>query len=313
MTRPSRMTTTRSAMPIDLGQLRADHQDGDAAVGEPADDPVDFDLGADIDAARRLVEDQDACRQCAPTREQDLLLVAAGQVGTERARGGDPGGADLLQGRSFSRPASMDPRALTAPSVRAHDVGGTDRLQNEPSRLRSSVSRPTPRRSHGRRCGCAPFRRRARSRRISCGGCRRSHGASSVRPAPTMPAEPEDLARAHLEGDVAHLLPGRRDVSTLERCRSDHAAAGGFRETCPAAAGRPSCGSAPSRSMSATARVPTTCRPSEPSRGRRSRRSPRAGARYRRGDAAIAQAGACWRTGSSPRVRKSPPSARRGR
>ena len=48
----------------DLGQLGGDHDDRLALPGEVVEQPVDFALGADVDAARRLVEDQDlACRR----------------------------------------------------------------------------------------------------------------------------------------------------------------------------------------------------------------------------------------------------------
>ncbi len=39
--------------------------------------PVDLDLGADIDPARRFVEDEDARLGQHPFRQHDLLLIAA--------------------------------------------------------------------------------------------------------------------------------------------------------------------------------------------------------------------------------------------
>ena len=42
-----------------LLHVAGDHQDGDAGVGERAHQLVDLALGADVDAARRLVEDHD--------------------------------------------------------------------------------------------------------------------------------------------------------------------------------------------------------------------------------------------------------------
>ena len=42
---------------------------------------VHLDLGADVDAARRLVDDQDLRPQREPARQHDLLLIAAGEVG----------------------------------------------------------------------------------------------------------------------------------------------------------------------------------------------------------------------------------------
>ena len=64
----------------DLRQVGRDDEDRDAAVGEIVDDRIDLRLGADIDAARRLVEDQrPSAAVCKQARQQHLLLVAAGQ------------------------------------------------------------------------------------------------------------------------------------------------------------------------------------------------------------------------------------------
>ena len=46
-------------------------------VGERAQQLVDFALGADVDAARRLVEKQDVAVAHEPFGDDDLLLVAA--------------------------------------------------------------------------------------------------------------------------------------------------------------------------------------------------------------------------------------------
>ena len=63
-----------------LGQLGGDHQDGDAGRGQLVDQPVDLELGADVDAAGRLVQDQDARLARQPAGEHHLLLVAAGEL-----------------------------------------------------------------------------------------------------------------------------------------------------------------------------------------------------------------------------------------
>ena len=55
---PPRMTSTRSAMPMISGSSRGDDDDSHAGCGQLVDDTVDFRLGADIDPAGRLVEDQ---------------------------------------------------------------------------------------------------------------------------------------------------------------------------------------------------------------------------------------------------------------
>ena len=48
---------------------------------------VNLDLGADVDAARRLVDDQHLRPQRQPARQHHLLLIAAGEVGDELLRG----------------------------------------------------------------------------------------------------------------------------------------------------------------------------------------------------------------------------------
>ncbi|BAB51502.1 mll4969 [Mesorhizobium japonicum MAFF 303099] len=62
-----------------LLHVAGDHQHGDAGIGQGAHQPVDFRLGADVDAARRLVEDHHLRVHGQPLAEHDLLLVAARQ------------------------------------------------------------------------------------------------------------------------------------------------------------------------------------------------------------------------------------------
>ena len=52
----------------------------DAARGEAVELLVDLALGADVDAARRLVEQQQARLERQPLAEGHLLLVAAGEI-----------------------------------------------------------------------------------------------------------------------------------------------------------------------------------------------------------------------------------------
>ena len=55
---------------------------------EPVDDGVDLVLGADVDAAGRLVEDQHVGIGEQPLRQHDLLLVAAGELADGRHHAG---------------------------------------------------------------------------------------------------------------------------------------------------------------------------------------------------------------------------------
>ena len=80
-----------------LGQLGRDHQDRHAVAREPAHEVVDAGLGADVDAAGRLVEDQDAAAAIAshlasttfcwlpPDRKRTSCSSERARSSTERA------------------------------------------------------------------------------------------------------------------------------------------------------------------------------------------------------------------------------------
>ena len=77
----------RVAEPEDLLQLGGDEQHRHAVVGESDDELLDLGLGADVDAAGRLVEDQQLGLGDQPAGQQHLLLVAAAEVAHELRRG----------------------------------------------------------------------------------------------------------------------------------------------------------------------------------------------------------------------------------
>ena len=88
---PRRARTSATSRPLahhqdavahaqDLRQLARDHQDRQALLRELAHQAVDLGLGADVDAAGRLVQDQDARLGREPFAEHHLLLVAAGEL-----------------------------------------------------------------------------------------------------------------------------------------------------------------------------------------------------------------------------------------
>ena len=62
-----------------LGQLGRHHHDGEPVGGQRRHQPVHLGLGADVDAAGRLVDDQQFRVGGQPLGQHDLLLVAAGQ------------------------------------------------------------------------------------------------------------------------------------------------------------------------------------------------------------------------------------------
>ena len=71
---------------IDLGQIGRDHDDPGAVLQQRADQPIDFRLGADVDADCRLVEDEKLGAVIEPFADDDLLLIAARQAGGAGAR-----------------------------------------------------------------------------------------------------------------------------------------------------------------------------------------------------------------------------------
>src|SRR6056297_6026 len=73
----------------DLRQLAADHDHRDAALGELMDEEVDLALRADVDAARGLVQDQDPGIAQQDLGDDQLLLVAAGQLAGEGVQAAD--------------------------------------------------------------------------------------------------------------------------------------------------------------------------------------------------------------------------------
>jgi len=68
-----------------LGQFRRNDNDRLAFVYQFADQLVDFAFGADIDATRWLIENQDVRIADQPFGDDDLLLVAAGQIADQLA------------------------------------------------------------------------------------------------------------------------------------------------------------------------------------------------------------------------------------
>ena len=120
-----------------LLHVAGDHQDGDAAVGEGPHQVVDLVLRADVDAARRLVEDHHLGPHREPFGQHDLLLVAARQRGRggRRGRGLDAQGAALAL-RVLGRPAVLHQRAARiGDEVRQGDVVSDRILEDEPRSL----------------------------------------------------------------------------------------------------------------------------------------------------------------------------------
>ena len=81
--RPSRMTRIRVQSPASSASSDETTTTPSPAAARSPISAVDLGLGADVDAARRLVEQQHPASAQQPAGEHDLLLVAAGELAHE--------------------------------------------------------------------------------------------------------------------------------------------------------------------------------------------------------------------------------------
>ena len=100
VTRPWHMTITRSLMPIISGISDEIIRIPMPFLGQVAHQGVDFSLGAHVDAAGRLIHDQQLRLSAQPLGEHDLLLVATAQVADSlrNAGRGNRKGVDVMVG-----------------------------------------------------------------------------------------------------------------------------------------------------------------------------------------------------------------------
>src|SRR5215212_5901640 len=63
-----------------LLELRGNHQDPQAAIGELVDEALNLGLGPNVDAPCRFVEQQERGIQAKPARQQNFLLVPAREL-----------------------------------------------------------------------------------------------------------------------------------------------------------------------------------------------------------------------------------------
>ena len=59
-----------------LGHVGSDQQHRDAVARDTGDQLVNLDFGLDVDADRRLIDDQDVSLRGQPFRDRDLLLIS---------------------------------------------------------------------------------------------------------------------------------------------------------------------------------------------------------------------------------------------
>ena len=131
----------------DLGQLGGDDQDGHAVAGQLGEQAVDLGLGADVDPAGRLVDDEQRRLAGQPLGQHDLLLVAARE---QRDRAGDPAVLDLealgpVGGeRALGARPKMRPSRSRRPSEASAMLCAMDISMTRPCWRRSSGTKPMP-------------------------------------------------------------------------------------------------------------------------------------------------------------------------
>ena len=190
------------------------------------DDLVDLRLAADVDAARRLVEQQDVGVLMQQPADRHLLLIPARErahrlpraSGRERAARESSGAC----ARAWRARSSKPPRASAADAWRT----GCRRSRAAARALRPCGPRSRSRRPRARRCGrahpCARRRAPAHARRCPPAGSSSPNSArtSSVRPEPTRPAMPRISPRRSSKLAVAQ--PRRRGRGRAPRARPRH-------------------------------------------------------------------------------------------
>ena len=194
---PPCITAIRSLMPRISGSSDEIIRIARPRAGELAHQPVDLGLGADVDALRRLVEDQHRRLRRQPAGQRHLLLVAAGEVADRRRRSTRVLIAEPLR-RSRRRPRRSRPKS-SSPQRR-------DRAED---RRASCWPRPTCRGS--RRGGGGPrARRRCPARRPRAGESIAHRLARAAGSRPRRPASGRRGRAPARSGPRRRARPGRR-------------------------------------------------------------------------------------------------------
>ena len=127
------------AQPENLFEFGGDHDDRHALLGQSVQELVDFNLGADIDAAGRLVQDEDLRVRIEPSRKEDLLLVAAAERSDDgvRTRRLDVELRDVILGDRTLPSRIDDPDRRRADRLQRRDRGveGDRLVQEQTERL----------------------------------------------------------------------------------------------------------------------------------------------------------------------------------
>ena len=188
-TRPSLITRIRSDMPITSGSSLETIRTATPCAASDAHQLVDRVLGADVDAAGRLVHQHDARPGGQPAGEHDLLLVAAG----EELRPPGPSPARRRRARRAGRAPRGGRRRCGAGRPRGPRRArcrGSVWLSARPVALRSSVIIASPARIAARASAAGTLRSPTVIVPRVRGRTPKTASSSSVRPEPCSPARP---------------------------------------------------------------------------------------------------------------------------
>jgi hypothetical protein len=195
-----------------LGQLRGDHQDGHPVPGQPGQQPVNFGLGGDVDAAGGLVHDEQRRAAAQPLGQHHLLLVAAGQPGHRvdqaavlQVEPDGPVGGERALGCGPDQPALAQPAERGQRHVLLH------RHVHDQALLAPVLGNEADPGGHGRgRRGAAQLAA-AHHHLARVVPVDAEHGPGHFAAARAdQPGQGDDLARPHLQRDVGeHPFPGQ--------------------------------------------------------------------------------------------------------
>jgi hypothetical protein len=197
--------------PASRGQLRRDHDDAGAIGGKSVEQRVDFHLRGDVDAAGRLVDDQDVGAGGEPLSEHHLLLVAAAQ--RHRAGGGrgrlDPQFADPPCGQLALAPAAHHAGAGQARQRRQRQVLGHGAPEHQAVAFAVLGHEADP--GANRVGGAADDERSPLEQHATrLGRIRPEHDAGELGASrPEQAGNTENLAAVQSEADVAEPIPPR--------------------------------------------------------------------------------------------------------
>ena len=254
--------------PDQLGHLRRDDDHRAALRRERGDEPVDLLLGADVDAARRLVDDDDARIELHHFGEQEFLLVAARHLAGEQALVAD---ADvealdrLVERLGFL--CAVDQRPALEPVERGERQVGRDGLLEQQAFALAVLGQIDDAGAHaGARVG--PLLRRSVETDLACALAKAEQRLEQFGPPRADQAgKAEDLARPHAEARRPRRSPDAemRRLRKRVRLSARRDAADRGQEDRARPSGAP-CRPARARSPAGS---PPACRRAAPSRRRR--------------------------------------------